>query len=102
MTEQLSLLDPRRLARRSDPETSHDGAVSIVADLPRLQREALALVRANPNRTASELSQIAGHTDPRRINRRLGELEERGALIRGDARPCSVSGRLAHAWRAVA
>lgn len=90
------LFHPSHLARATDPATSHEAAASI--DLGALQRAALEAVRASEGRTATELAIANGHGDPRVFNRRLGELEKGGYVIRGKARRCSVTGRSAATW----
>lgn len=102
MTEhQLGLLDPAKpLARRTDPETSVDGALHILPIRARVKREALLMVRQYQGMTASELSKLAGSNDPRIFNRRLGEMAK-GAhpkIRRGDTRKCGRSGRPAATW----
>lgn len=94
----LPLFDPHRLARTSDPQTSHDAAASIVPHLPRLQRQALEAVAMTPGRTATELARLHGVPDPRVFNRRLTELARQGLVVRGPVRRCSVTGRSAATW----
>lgn len=89
------------LARSSDPITSHMGGASIERFLGGLQADALALVKHYPGRTASELAQVGGFPDPRRINRRLPELLREGLVIRGEARRCGVTGRMAYVWQPI-
>ena len=89
--------DPKALARRHDPVTSRLGAESIEADLPRLHRETLAAVRANPGLTQLELDTNYRHST-RVFGRRLNEVAKRGLIRRGEKRKCRVSGRLAETW----
>lgn len=65
------------LARTTDPATSQRAASELVgsAKLGQEQLAALCLVRAYPGKTANELARIAGYGDPRKVNRRLRELE---------------------------
>ena len=108
MTDQLDLFPTpappskgaRRLARRTDPETSKQAAREIAPDLGTLQLWVLGLVRKFPGRTVNELCIAAGVADPRRINRRLSELDKLGAVVRDTPRKCSESGRSCAVWRA--
>ena len=92
------LFDPRRLARNEDPVESKRAAESVVPSLSALRRQAYELVRDNPGLIARELSAIAGHSDPRTLNRRLGEVEEMRLIRRGESRPCAVTGRHCATW----
>ncbi len=64
-------------ARRTDPATSKAAASALVGSvqLGQEQLAALCLVRAYPGKTSNELARIAGYGDPRKVNRRLRELE---------------------------
>ncbi len=90
--------DPRRRARTTDPETSHEAAVSIGDDLNRLHKLVFGLVRRHPGKTSSELAVLACINDPRVINRRTTELADKKRIVRGDARRCTVTGRRAATW----
>lgn len=92
----LPLFHPSHLDRATDPATSHEAAASI--DLGALQRAALEAVERLPWLTATELAKRAGYGDPRVFNRRLGELEKGGYVLRGTARRCTVTGRTAATW----
>lgn len=91
---------PKPLSRSTDPRTSHEGAYKTLGRQKRLQAEAYALVRANAGCTASELAAIAADRDPRRIGRRLVELERRGRIARGTPRKCRITGYRAGIWEA--
>jgi hypothetical protein len=88
----------RALARRDGPATSALGALHAASNISPLQAEALEAVRRWPDCTATELAQRRGDGDPRRINRRLGELRAMGAIVEGPARACNVTGRPALTW----
>jgi hypothetical protein len=88
----------KQLARRGDPETSKLAAASILDSLTSLQERALALVRENPGRIARELSTIAMDSDPRTVNRRLGELERAGRIRKGEAARCRTTNRMCSTW----
>lgn len=94
----MDLDDPRRLARGSDPEESKAAAESVVAELRGQRARVVLLVKAHPGSIARELSGLAGDSDPRTLNRRLGEAEEAGAIRRGDARRCEITGRMCATW----
>jgi predicted transcriptional regulator len=90
--------DPKTLARTSDPSTSKQAAKEILANLPEARQHALDAVRQYPGFTSNELAQKAGDGDPRKINRRLAELERVGLVQRDPPRVCSISGRRAAIW----
>jgi hypothetical protein len=90
--------DPRKLARASDPETSHEAAESIAGDVGELQRWAAACVAEAPGLTQRELGVRFCPDDLRRIGRRLNECAGLGLVRRGEKRPCSISGRSAETW----
>lgn len=73
------------LARNSDPATSKAAADSLRGSkaLGQAQLTALCLVRAYPGSTANTLARLAGDGDPRKINRRLRELQ-RAELIKDE------------------
>lgn len=89
----------RALARRDGPPTSALGALDAAQRLGRLQAAALEAVRAWPDCTATELAHHRGDGDPRKINRRLGELRTFGAIVEGPARACRITNRMAATWR---
>lgn len=86
------------LARGTDPQESHDAAAEIAPRLGELQADVRELVRIYPGRTVSELSMIDHDRDPRRIGRRMVELERLGLIHRGEARICKVTGYRAATW----
>ncbi len=92
------LRKPAPLARTTDPGTSHAAAREIVPHLAGLRLAAVEAVGRHPGLTATELSRAEGITDPRVLNRRLGECESMGLVRRGPARVCSVTGRSAATW----
>ena len=88
----------RRLARASDPPTSHEAAESIVPHLSRMHTGVLDLVREHPGKTAAELAFARGELTNHRLSRRLPELERKGLVVRGVARACFRTGRSAATW----
>jgi hypothetical protein len=88
------------LARKTDPGTSWAAARAVEdsCELAGLRRRAVELVTQNPGRIARELSSLAGDSDPRTLNRRLGEVEDMGLVRRGEARRCAVTNKLCATW----
>lgn len=86
------------LARRTDPQTSHEAARRAEGRLSLYQWEALQACRAHPGMTATEMAKARGWDDPRVINRRLGELALAGLVRATGSRPCDVTGRTAMTW----
>lgn len=91
----------RALARREDPATSHEAAEAIAGRLPTLQQEVLALVIRHPRRTCSELADLGGYRDPRKVGRRLPELEALGMVKRLPKRACAVTKTPAAVWEEI-
>jgi hypothetical protein len=95
---QRELARAKALRHNTDPETSHTAARLVVKHLGDIQKWVLGVVTDRPGCTATELAQAKGIGDPREINRRLSELEDRGRVRRGGARECRVTGRSAATW----
>lgn len=89
----------RRLARRSDPVSSHLAAKRMVESgaLSDQQRIARDLVVKYPNRTSDELAEL-GQLDRYQLARRLPEVEEAGYIERGAVRKSNKTGRPACTW----
>src|SRR5690606_10155379 len=87
------------IARRTDPESSHLAAEHVTRSGARAhqQAQAVAAVRAYPGCTSFEL---ATRTDLDRymLARRLPECVTAGAVRKGPAKRCSVTGRQALTW----
>lgn len=97
-----------RLARRTDPETSHlaaqevAGSPVLTTQLDRLEK----LVEQYPDLTSAELSQFAFFLPPgtRRntVAKRLPTLRDvRRTISNGEKRKCRATGRWAMTWRRV-
>lgn len=86
------------LARNTDPEESHAGAEDVRQRIAEVRREALEAVQKHPGMTAVEICLKEDIQDPRRINRRLGELEAMGLVRREHGHRCRVTGRSAARW----
>lgn len=84
----------KRLARSSDPQTSHAAAEHIVRSgrVRSLQTIAFNAIVCNPGKTASELAQITGEAN---LHKRMAELERQDLIYRGRPKTCSVTGRQA-------
>lgn len=92
------IIAARELARSAHPETSKEAARHIVGKLPHLHELILERVRESPGLTASELAVKYAERDPRRIGRRLVELERRGLIYRSAVAICTVTDKRAAAW----
>lgn len=88
-----------RIARLSDPETSHQAAREITSsgERDRQARLVLAALRNLPGSTSAELAYYQG-IDRYITARRLPELESIGAVKRGKQRRCEISGKNALTW----
>jgi hypothetical protein len=88
-----------RLARSTDPVTSHQAAsnVSKTGSAARWQQVALDLIRRRPGMTARELESAGGYENGQ-IRKRLLEVMRGGLIHKGTARTCRVSGRQAATW----
>lgn len=91
--------EPRNIARRGDPVTSHLAAEKITRSGRRaIQRQAvLALVQKYPGCTSLELARHSG-MDRYICARRLPELESAGAVRKSGQKVCSVGQRPAVTW----
>lgn len=91
---------PRRMARRSDPETSHDAAVQAVASgtVARDRDKILNAMRGQAWLTSEEIARLAG-IDRVAAARRMKELEADRLIVRGPARKSTASGRAGVTWR---
>ncbi len=92
--------DSGSLTTPKPPEAQDRSGVSTVAllavDLPAKRAEALRWVTLHPGKSARELERLSGL---RKINARLSELEAQGVVEGTGYTTCSVTGRVATAWR---
>jgi len=88
---------PAKLARTSDPATSHEAATHMATRLGEAQEWALGVLRANPGKTSNELDGIA-ETPRGDVRKRLPELERAGLAYRDGVRVCGVTGFKAAVW----
>ena len=95
------------LARKTDPQTSHLAAKAIKSKLGMRQRQTYQAVDNNPGATGGELARWLYETFPAvgfieaasTPSRRLPELEKQGLVVRGKARECRESKKIAATWR---
>jgi len=88
-----------RLARNTDPVTSHEAAREILdSGRAAVQRQAAArCVVTNPGRTSLELSRL-GELDRYQLARRLPEIESAGLVFRAGIRRDEQTGRSGVCW----
>lgn len=104
METQLDLLSHAPIARRHDPDTSHEAAEHVTKNgtRARQQQAVLDLVRRFPGHTSAELaikSELAGgDIDRWTAARRLPELRSTWIVKNGEPRECGVTGRRALVW----
>lgn len=91
--------EPRELARRSDPGTSHEAAAEHVASGNNAAQRLAVLqwVRFAPGRTSDELAHLMG-VSRHVTGRRLPDLERQGLVRRGEPRVSKVGGRRGLTW----
>jgi hypothetical protein len=90
---------PESLARRSDPETSHEAAREIVAsgtDAAQCER-VLEALRRYPNHTSADLAKLSG-IDRYVTARRLSELQASGRARTGGKTLSHSTGKSGMAW----
>lgn len=104
MNDQLGLVLP--MARRDDPETSHNAADRQAGKLSERRAEVLQLVRERPGRTSGELARLLFARNQtlgirqcaETPHKRLPELVKLGYVRRGEPRECTDSGYRAATW----
>ncbi len=93
---------PRRRARKSDPDTSHEAAqhVTKTGKASAMKRRILDFLRATtkPPMTAFEIADSMGVRERATVGRRTGEMEKDGTLRRLAKRRCAITGRSAATW----
>lgn len=90
--------EPMARARSTDPQTSREAAESVAPFLSDQLADVLAAVAAWPGRTSRELAEHLRDLDRYQVARRTSDLEHRGYVRKGHARPCRVGRRNAHEW----
>lgn len=91
--------EPRRLARKTDPSTSHEAARDLVSSgtLSRRINLALSVLVAHPGSTARELDRHANVTDGA-VRKRLNDLRKHRLAETRGSRLCEVTGKTAQLW----
>ncbi len=99
--QQLDMLDePRKLARASDPTTSHAAAERVRDFAPAHREQILAALRRFGQAGAEQLG-AATRLEPYSVRKRLAELKTAGlAEPTGDERT-TIAGRTERVWRAL-
>ena len=94
--------DPKKLARKTDPETSHIAAVNVSqgGKLSAQRRAMLKCVIENPDLTAAEMELLdgVGRGVP---SRRLIELVRAGLIEVSGKRPSKTNGNVMQTYRVV-
>ena len=93
----------KSLARRGDPDTSHEAARRLVESgrLSEQKRAVLSALRREPGVTSAELAQRMG-VDRYTTGRRLPDLEKAGLVKKGEKRICRARGTRAVTWTTTA
>lgn len=109
--QQLTLFDidePERIARRTDPQTSHDAAAEQLPRIGKSQADVLAVIRRSASAlTANEAAEIARRSTANNsrmcetYRKRLGELERKGLVRVVGVRACGVTGKRVQMYEAV-
>lgn len=101
MNQQLSIFEPRTLARSTDPQTSHEAAERVhefASGHRKIIRDAL---RQHGPLTVDEIAKYTA-LQSQQINKRLPELQRDHLAEPTDERRLSASGRPARVWRVIA
>lgn len=98
MTKQLTL-EQIPIARTTNPRASYEGAALITQSGKRgSQCELLlAAIVGQPGMTTGEVAYRVG-IDQHRAGKRLSDLKNRGDIVRGQERRCSVDGTTQGTW----
>lgn len=102
--EQMDMLaesEPRKLARRTDPETSHKAAART-AEFSRSHRELVLAALRRFGRAGAEQIAAATKLDAYQVRKRLAECARAGLAEPTEDDRMTVSGRHERVWRAVA
>lgn len=101
MEQQLSInFEPRKLARRTDPATSHSAAAMARELRARDHLAIVACLREHGPMDGRSIMRRLGWTDPGKVTRRLPELNDR--MIRRTGKTViNETGRPADLWEAI-
>jgi len=86
-----------KMARASDPRTSHEAALEFLRSGKRDSQHAMilrAMLHGEDGKTAAEYENLLGI----RAHKRLPELVELGLVRRGESRTCGSTGMNATTW----
>jgi DNA-binding transcriptional ArsR family regulator len=102
MPDQLDLfVHPARMARSSDPVTSHEAAADAKVNARTHRASALRLLREHPaGLTDFELADLTG-LQQTSIGKRRGELRDAGLVINSGRKRPAPSGSLSIVWQAL-
>jgi len=110
VTIQQTLFDderPAKIARASDPETSHDAAAEMLPKLGKLEARLLSAFKRWP-KTAREAADDAArlfnclsgeHTETESYRKRYTGLLKSGRIVADGVKTCRVSGKTVTAYR---
>ncbi len=101
--QQLDLCDPdpRVLARRSDPATSHDAAARVREFGPAQMQQVLSALRRFGKAGAEQIA-AATKMDAYSVRKRLSDLEHAGLAQPTETLRTTASGRKERVWEVVA
>ncbi len=91
------LFDPRRLARTTDPDTSHAAAKSMENQIGPQHQAVLSVLEQGFPLAAEEIEDFLGYS----TWRRMGELERKGLIERTEEKHKNRSGRMAYKYKIV-
>ncbi len=93
-------IDPKKLARSSDPETSKMAAEEFANSKTAhaLRSHVIDTVKANPGLTSRELATQTDEVSYENFHKRLPEVERTRDIHRGVSRRCRVTNRTAATW----
>jgi len=98
--EERDLAEMQRLARNTDPDTSHEAAEHMVQSGKAATQRAqvLAIVRDLPDKTAGEIARQMGPGSAHKPSRRLADLRRLGLVHVSGVRKCTITGRRCSTW----
>ena len=87
--------DPTTLARREDPQTSHDAASSMDGKLEHQHQQILTVLKQNQQPlTAEQIGTLIGYS----VWRRMSELERKKQITKSGLQHKNKSGRMANQY----
>ena len=82
-------------------DTSLAAWVELQPKLGKKQATAYNTIKAYPNKTDLEYCKILGYPDPNMFRPRRKELLDAQLIVDTGKRVCTVSGKMAHTWKAI-